>query len=82
MRGPTRLKRAKALIKNPSLALQAVRPLAGLISANFPRITDAEYIALVVWTARQLHLGKRGTITMAEPPALRELGLDAEHWTP
>lgn len=81
MRGPTRLKRAKALIKNPSLALQAVRPLAGIISANFPRITDAEYIALVVWTARQLHLGKRGTIAMAEPPALRQLGLDAEHWT-
>ena len=58
-----------------------MRPLAGILWANFPRITNAEYLALVDWTGRQLHPGKRGTITMAEPPALRQLGLDAEHWT-
>ena len=58
-----------------------MRPLAGILSANFPRITNADYIALVDWTGRQLHPGKRRTIAMVEPPALRKLGLDAEHWT-
>ena len=63
------------------LATQALTPLAGIISANFPRITTADYIALVDWTGRQLHPGKRGKIATDEPPALRKLGLDAAHWT-
>ena len=67
------VKRAKALIKQPELAAQAMRPLAGIISANFPQISNAEYIALVDWTGRQLHPGKRGRIAMDEPPALRKL---------
>ena len=75
------VKRAKALAQNASLAEQALTPLAGMISANFPRISNAEYIALVDWTGRQLHPGKRGKIAMDEPPALRKLGLDAAHWT-
>ena len=44
-------------------------------------ITNAEYIALVDWTGRQLHPGKRGKIAASEPPALLKLGLDAAHWT-
>ena len=64
-----------------SLATQAMRPLAGIISANFPRLSSAEYIELVDWTGRQLHPGKRGKIATQEPPALRKLGLDAAHWT-
>ena len=44
-------------------------------------ITQAEYIALVDWTGRQLHPGKRGKISASEPPALRKLGLDSAHWT-
>ena len=54
---------------------------AGIIWANFPKITQADYIALVDWTGRQLHPGKRGKIAAQEPPALRKLGLDAGHWT-
>ena len=75
------VKRTKALAKEPALATQALAPLAGIISANFPKITQAEYIALVDWTGRQLHPGKRGKIAATEPPALRKLGLDAAHWT-
>ena len=74
-------KRAKELAKNSSLAAQTMRPLAGIVSANFPQISNAEYIELVDWTGRQLHPGKRGKIASEEPPALRKLGLDAEHWT-
>ena len=74
-------KRAKAIAKNASLATQAIRPLAGIISANFPQISSAEYIELVDWTGRQLHAGKRGKIAAEEPPALRKLGLDSTHWT-
>ena len=74
-------KRAKELAKNSSLAAQTMRPLAGIVSANFPQISNAEYIELVDWTGRQLHPGKRGRIAAEEPPALRKLGLDAEHWT-
>ena len=58
-----------------------MRPLAGIISANFPRLSSAEYIELVDWTGRQLHPGKRGRIAAQEPPALRKLGLDATHWS-
>ena len=74
-------KRAKAIAKNSSLATQAMRPLTGIISANFPQISNAEYIELVDWTGRQLHPGKRGKIAAEEPPALRKLGLDSAHWT-
>ena len=75
------VKRAKALPKQPALATQALTPLAGIISANFPKINQAEYIALADWTGRRLHPGKRGKIAAGEPPALRKLGLDAARWT-
>jgi len=73
--------RALALKQDPQAANLSMRPLAGLISANFPRISTADYIELVDWTGRQLHLGKRGVIEATEPPTLRLLGLDPGHWT-
>ena len=73
--------RAKKLRANASLTKQKMHPLAGNISANFPRTSKAEYIDLVDWIGRQLHPGKRGKIARDEPPALRKLGLDATHWT-
>ena len=74
-------RRAKELAKNSSLAAQAMQPLAGIISANFPQISSADYIELVDWTGGQLHPGKRGKIASEEPPALRKLGLGTAHWT-
>jgi len=73
--------RALALQQNPQAANLAMRPLAGLVSANFPRISTADYIELVDWTGRQLHPDKRGVIDHKEPPALRLLGLEPGHWT-
>ena len=67
--------------KNEVVASQTLAPLAGVKSFNMPPMTEAEYIALVDFTGRELHPGKRGVIKADEPPALRKLGLDKNHWT-
>ena len=67
--------------KNAAIACQHLAPLAGVQSANVPPMTEAEYIALIDFTGREWHPGKRGVITADEPPALRKLGLDKDHWT-
>ena len=67
--------------KNEAVASQTLAPLAGVKSANVPPMTEAEYIDLVDFTGRELHPGKRGVIKADEPPALRKLGLDKDHWT-
>ena len=43
-------------------------------------MTEAEYIDLVDFTGRELRPGKRGVIKGDEPPALRKLGFDKNHW--
>ena len=65
---------------NEACANQHLAPLAGIKSANVPPMTEAEYIDLVDYTGREWHPGKRGMITADEPPALRKLGLDKNHW--
>ncbi len=67
--------------KNEAVASQVLAPLAGVKSANMPPMTEAEYIDLVDFTGREWHPGKRGVIKADEPPALRKLGLDKDHWT-
>ena len=69
------------ICKNEACASQALAPLAGVKSANMPAMTEAEYIDLVDFTGREWHPGKRGVIKADEPPALRKLGLDKNHWT-
>ncbi len=73
--------RNKQIRKNEACAGQLLAPLAGVKSANMPPMTEAEYIDLVDFTGREWHPGKRGVITADEPPALRKLGLDKDHWT-
>ena len=67
--------------KNEACAAQVLAPLAGVKSANMPPMTEAEYIDLVDFTGREQHPSKRGVIKADEPPALRKLGLDKDHWT-
>jgi len=69
------------ICKRKACALQNLAPLAGVRSFNVPPMTQAEYIALVDYTGRELHQGKRGVIKADEPKALRRLGLDKDHWT-
>ncbi len=73
--------RHKQIRQNEAVASQVLSPLAGVKSANVPPMTEAEYIDLVDFTGRDWHPGKRGVITVDEPPALRKLGLDKNHWT-
>ena len=75
------LMRHNQVRKNEASASQTLAPLAGVKSANVPPMTEAEYIDLVDFTGRELHPGKRGVIKIDEPPALRKLGLDKDHWT-
>jgi hypothetical protein len=73
--------RTKQLAKTPDLAHEIMRPLAGVVSQNAPKITEAEYIELVDATGREWHRGKRGKIEAMEPKALSKLGLSQNHWT-
>ena len=73
--------RMDAISKNSALANQRLSPIAGLATFQLPNLSEADYIQLVDETGRQLHPGKRGIISATEPPALRKLGLDFNHWT-
>jgi len=75
------LTRHKVIRKNRSLAEQTLKPLAGYLAPSCPKISEAEYVALVDWTGRHWHPNKRGKISRTEPSALRRLGLDPTHWT-
>ena len=67
--------------ENEACAMHNLAALAGIKSFNVPPMTEAEYIALVDFTGRELHPGKRGVIKADEPKALLRLGLDKDHWT-
>jgi len=69
------------ITKNEACATQILTPLAGVKSFNVPPMTESDYIALVDFTGRELHPGKRGMIKADEPKALLRLGLDKNHWT-
>jgi putative transposase len=42
--------------------------------------TLADYLALVDWTGRSKHRGKRGFIPTEAPPILERIGLDPQRW--
>ncbi|MFO1496304.1 MAG: hypothetical protein U1F26_16780 [Lysobacterales bacterium] len=72
--------RAEELRKSPEKANDTLRAIVGLSVFRLP-MTEAQYIELVDSTGRQIRPGKRGAIAESEPPALRRLGLDPDHWT-
>ena len=58
-------------------------PFAGNPKDNMPdgipfRLED--YIALVDWTGKQLHEGKRGKIDSSLPEIISRLGIEPENW--
>ena len=73
--------RMRKLAKNQPLAGEFLAPIAGLATFQLPKLSEAEYIEFVDQTGRIMHPGKRGVIGAHEPPALRKLGLDMQHWT-
>ena len=47
---------------------------------GFLRISTAEYLELLDWTARQLKAGKRGATPKCAAPLFERLGIDARTW--
>ena len=72
--------RANELRKSPEKANDTLRPIVGLSVFRLP-MTEAQYIEPVDYTGRQVRPDKRGAIAESEPPALRRLALDPDHWT-
>ena len=62
----------------PRLGQRPLASVAGSLPANLPQLSLDTYIALVDWTGRQLHPGKRGVIAAQAPPALRRVAREAE----
>jgi REP element-mobilizing transposase RayT len=69
-----------AACADPQQSRSPIPPVAGVDAEGAPAVTIAEYIALVDWTGRQLHPGKRGRITDTAPDAVRHLVPEPEHW--
>ncbi|NJR44089.1 transposase [bacterium] len=73
--------RSKAIRGDLRAAAKPLKPLLGCQSYSLPKISEAEYIALVDYTGRQFFPGKRGRIKESQPKALDKLGLNPNHWS-
>jgi hypothetical protein len=76
---------------SPESAVRPLQPVAGSLRFELCGVPLDAYIALVDWTGRQLHPGKRGLIAEAAPSALRRLaperdwllqvrGIESRYW--
>lgn len=64
---------------SPDAAKAPLRPIAGSLVACLPIRLD-EYLALLEWTGRQVHLGKRGSISLGTPSVLTVLNIEPNRW--
>ena len=63
-----------------SLAKQPLGPIAGVAQEGLS-LRTSDYLALVDYTGRNWHQGKKGRIPAAVPPILKQLKLDTGKWT-
>ncbi len=64
---------------NPEVLHTSLTPVAGRIVPLMP-ISTADYLALVEWTGRQLHPGKRGRIAEDAPSCLGIVEQQPHRW--
>ena len=64
----------------PHSPLHPLLPLASSIRSQLLPVTTGHYLALVDWTGRTLHLGKKGAIPTDAPPILARLRLRPRQW--
>ena len=57
-----------------------IEPLASSIRSQLCLLSAAQYLELIDWTARTLHLRKDGAVTAEPPPILTRLGLRTQQW--
>lgn len=72
--------RLDAIEKFPDRAEQPLAPVLGIRGARVLAISERNHLDLVDHTGRQIHPGKRGTITGPPPAALARLGHSADRW--
>ena len=64
----------------PHSPLQPLLPLAASIRSQLLPVTTGQYLALVDWTGRTLHPGKKGAVPTEVPPILTRLRLRPRQW--
>ena len=64
--------------RRPRDGKRQLAQVAGTAPPDLPSISLDAYIALVDWTGRQLHPGKRGAIVAAAPAAPRTVGRETD----
>ncbi len=64
----------------PHSPLHPLLPLASSIRSQLLPVTTGHYLALVDWTGRTLHPGKKGAIPTDAPPILARLRLRPRQW--
>lgn len=72
--------RLDAIEKAPDRAEQLLAPVLGNRGARGMAMSQRDYLDLVDHTGRQIHPGKRGTITGPPAAALARLGHSADRW--
>lgn len=64
----------------PQSPHQPLRPLASSIRSQLLSVTTGQYLAIVDWTGRTLHPGKKGAVPIDAPPILARLSLRPRQW--
>ncbi len=72
-------RRIASTLDRPEALRASLKPLAGRIAPHMS-INTAEYLALVEWTGRQLHPGKRGRIAEDAPSCLSVIDRQPDRW--
>ena len=73
--------RMRVIREQPAAADRPLAPVAGLRGFGVLAMKEADYLALVDFTGRQVRPDKRGAITGPPPAALKALGYRSEEWT-
>jgi hypothetical protein len=63
--------------------LKSLMPFVGNPRTDMPKglpFKLRDYLELVDWTARQVRVGKRGSLDSSAPPLLERLGMQSENW--
>ncbi|AVP97561.1 transposase [Ahniella affigens] len=72
-------KRIRKLTGNQLLAKKSLEPIAGVKQEGL-HLRNTDYVALVDFTGRQWHHGKRGQIPRATRSVLLDMKIDPEQW--
>ena len=67
--------------KNDSLSSRPSRNGKRCSDKGFLALSDAEYLTILDWIARNTVAGKRGQIPVGAPSVFERLGIDAQEWS-